>query len=156
MTVLRVNTTDEQAFPRRRNPSEDPGRRGLYCAPPCRQVQCWPEGMAQRTVRRRDVVREKRRPLKPFSSEGVRRDVIFVTLSLLLVLFLCVLAADISAVMAGSSRIGRLNVSISSLEESNSLLRQELSRAGSRAFTLPEAGGQESGWIVLPSRVPEE
>ena len=75
---------------------------------------------------------------------------------ILLVLFLCVITADISAVLAGSSRIGRLNVSISSLEESNSLLRQELSRAGDRAFTLTEAGGQESGWIVLPSSVPEE
>lgn len=151
MTVLRVNATAEHVFPRQRNASPAFGSRG--CCPAARG---WVRSPEFRGACRRDVIMEKRRPLPPFSREGIRRDVIIVMLSLLLVLFLCVLAADISAVMAGSSRIGRLNVSISSLEESNSLLRQELSQAGSRAFTLPETGGQESGWIVLPSPVPEE
>ena len=101
---------------------------------------------------------EKRRPLPPFSSEGIRRDVIIVTLSLLLVLFLCVLAADINAVLSGSSRIGRLSVGISSLEENNGLLRKQITRAESMAFTTPQSGSEDPGRTVLLalSFVPEE
>ena len=150
MTVLRVNATDEHVFPRQRSASAAFGGRGY-----CPAAQGWARNMEHRCARRREVIPEKRRPLPPLSSEGIRRDVIIVILSLLLVLFLCVITADISAVLSGSSRIGRLSVGISSLEENNSLLRQELSRAGNNVYTS-RLSGTEPKRIVVLSPVPEE
>ena len=114
--------------------------------------------MELRAVQRNEVIPEKRRPLPPFSREGIRRDVIVVTLSLLLVLFLCVLAVDINAVLAGNQRIGRLSVGISSLEENNGLLRKQITRAESTAFSTRQSGSEDPGRTVLLSLsfVPEE
>lgn len=150
MTVLRVNATDEHVFLRQRNASPAFGGRGY-----CPAAQGWARSLERRSARRHEVIPEKRRPLPPFSREGIRQDVIIVTLSLLLVLFLCVITADISAVLSGSRQVGRLSVGISSLEENNSLLRQELSRAGSSAFTVRLSGAEPERIVVL-SPVPEE
>ena len=153
MTVLRVNATAEHVFPRQRNASPAFGSRG--CCPAARG---WVRSPEFRGACRRDVIMEKRRPLPPFSREGIRRDVIIVMLSLLLVLFLCVLAADINAVLSGSSRIGRLSVGISSLEEHNGLLRKQINRAESAAFSTRQSGSDDPGRTVLLalSFVPEE
>ena len=150
MTVLRVNTTDEHVFPRQRNASPASGGRGY-----CPAAQGWARGLERRSARQRDVIPEKRRPLPAFSREGIRRDFLTVALSLILILFLCILATDLSAMFTGGTRIGRLSVGISSLEESNSLLRQELSRAESRAFSARRSDA-EPGRTVILSPAPEE
>ncbi|MCR5566025.1 MAG: hypothetical protein K6F61_04175 [Clostridiales bacterium] len=153
MTVLRVNAINEHVFPRQRNASQAFSGRGYYPA-----ARGWSRDPEFRGARRHDVIMEKRRPLPPFSREGIRRDVIIVTLSLLLVLFLCVLTADINAVLSGNSRVGRLSVGISSLEEHNGLLRRQITRAESMAFTTPQSGSEDPGRTVLLalSFVPEE
>ena len=62
-----------------------------------------------------------------FSAEGIRWDVLAIALTLVLALFITVLAADVDALFAHGGRIGELNAGIASLETNNSSLREALS-----------------------------
>ena len=129
MTVLRGNTTEEYAVPRRGNTFADSGRQSAWSVPVSGQVQNWTRGMENSSGRQHGVIDEKRPSLPAFSAEGIRWDVLTVVLALVLLLFFCVLAADVEALHAGGERIGKLSDGIRSLEGSNSILREELSVA---------------------------
>ena len=158
MTVLRVNPTEEYAAPRRGNTFADPARRGAWAYPASGQVQNWTRGMENSRGRRRGVIDEKRSSLPVFSAEGIRWDVLVIALSLVLLLFVCILAADVEAVFAGGDRIGRLSAGIESLEGSNSMLRQELSAALNHPVLRNKAADTETlnERIVVLSPAPQE
>lgn len=149
MTVLHVNATDKHISSRRRSASAVPGRRAVYYIPR-RQVQDWTRGLENHTGRRRSVIAEKRIGLPAFSAESLLRGV----LAAVLILLVIILLADLAAVHAGGSRIGRLSAGISSLEESNSLLRQEISRTGGGALARLQAD-EEPERVVVLSPAPE-
>ena len=158
MTVLRVNPTEEYAAPRRGNTFADSGRRGAWPQPSSGQVQSWTRGMEISSGRRRGVIDEKRTSLPAFSAEGIRWDVLVVALSLVLVLFVSILAADVGELFAGGERIGRLSDGIRSLEGSNSILRAELSVALNHPVLRSKAEGAETvnETIVVLSPAPQE
>lgn len=124
MTVLRANISDEHALPRRRNAFFGP--RGSFSVPVSPQTQSWTKSLEINAGKRRSVIAEKKTPMRPFSSEGIRWDVLVVLLALALLLFICILVSDVSALCSGGYRIGRLSDGIASLEESNSALREKL------------------------------
>ena len=107
------------------------GRRKKPDASPFPQTLNWTSGGRSRSDGRRDVITEKRQPLPALSAEGIRWDVLAVTLTLVMAVFLFVLILDVSALFAGNDRIGRLSAGIASLESSNSILQEELSWARS-------------------------
>ena len=90
------------------------------------------------------VIPERKKPLPAFSGEGIRWDVWVTVLSLVLVLALCVLCIDIGALESGSRRIGKLTSGISSLEQRNSFLREEISDALSDPLLVFTAAKQET------------
>ena len=148
MTVLRLNT-DEHVFPRRQI-ANGFRRRGNYSVFLSRQVR-------NRPAARCGVIAEIKRPQRAFSAEGLRGDVKVIALTLALVLFLCVLIADVSALCAGGDRIGRLSSGIASLEQDNDLLREEISlaRIRARSYERQQADGEPDTVVVL-SPAPEE
>ena len=158
MSVLRVNPTEEYAAPRRGNTFADSGRRGARPQPASGQVQNWARGMEISSGRRHGVIDEKRSSLPAFSAEGIRWDVLVVALSLVLVLFIGILAADVSELFAGGERIGRLSDGIRSLEGSNSMLRAELSVALNHPVLRSRAGDAETAGetVVILSPAPQE
>ena len=93
-----------------------------------------------------------------FSAEGIRWDVLIVALTLVLALFLAILAADVDALFAHGGRIGELNAGIASLETNNSSLREALSGAHSLAgsYRISKAEDGESERIVVLSPAPIE
>ena len=105
---------------------------------------------------RRDVIAEKKAPLPAFSPEGIRWDVLVIVLSLAALLFLGILIADVSALYTGGTRIGKLSTGITSLEASNGLLREEISRASVQSFELRSAENEEPERIVVLSPAPAE
>lgn len=139
MTVLRLNT-DERFFSR---------RQGGYSVFLSRKSRYIP-------ATRRNVIAEKKSPLPAFSTEGVRWDILVVVLSLVLALLLCILIADLYAVFAGGTRIGRLSSGITLLEENNSLLRDRLSGATGQPFMLRHADTEEPERIIILSPTPAE
>lgn len=139
MTVLRMNT-DDHSFSR---------RRGGYSVFLSRQDRSFPAA-------RRDVIAEKKAPLPAFSTEGVRWDVLVITLSLVLLVFIGILAADLNALYTGGTRIGRLSSGIASIEESNDLLRAEISRASLKSFRFQRTESTEPERIVILSPSPAE
>lgn len=93
-----------------------------------------------------------------FSAEGIRWDVLAIALTLVLALFITVLAADVDALFAHGGRIGELNAGIASLETNNSSLREALSGAHSLAgsYRISKAEDGESERIVVLSPAPVE
>ena len=81
------------------------------------------------TTGRREVIAERRTALPVFSARGIRWDVLMTALLLLFLLFAGILLSDMGALYAGGERIGRLSNGITSLEDTNSQLRQKLSLA---------------------------
>ena len=108
---------------------------------------------------RRRVIAEKRRPLRPVSVEGVRWDVLVITLGLALLVFLGVLFSDAEALLTGGERIGSLQAGIESLESTNFSLREKLSIARSHPVlvqkSLEKAQAEEPERVVLLSPPPE-
>ena len=155
MTVLRMNTTDIHASPRLWNESAQSRRRAGFAVPASPQIQSWARGMEVRAVRHRSVIAEKRHPLPVFSSEGIRWDVLMVALSLILLLLIGILVSDVSALYAGDDRISRLSTGIASLERSNSILRDEISRTQFVPAKTRNAESEESERIVIPSPEPK-
>ena len=148
MTVLRINS-DEYAYPRRRNDSAGFRRRdGISVS--------FYQPVRRDTVLKRGVIAEKNRPLPAFSLEGIRWDVLLVTLSLILLVIFCILGSDLEALVNGGSRIRKLNAGIASLEESNSLLREQISRTAGQGFLVRNATGEEPERIVVLSPAPME
>ena len=148
--------SDEHALPRRRNAFFSP--RGSFPVPVSPQTQSWTRSLEINAGRRRDVIAEKRKPMPPFSSEGIRWDVLIVALTLVLALFLAILAADVDALFAHGGRIGELNAGIASLETNNSSLREALSGAHSLAgsYRISKAEDGEPERIVVLSPAPIE
>ena len=149
MTVLRLNT-DEHVFPHRQNAYPGFRRRGNYSVFLSRQVR-------NRPAARHGVIAEKRRPQRAFSGEGLRSDVQAIALVLALVLFLCVIVADVSALCAGGNRIGALSSGIAVLEQDNDMLREEISLARNRArsYELQKTADTEPGTVVVLSPAPQ-
>ena len=108
--------------------------------------------------RRRGVIDKKDASLPAFSSEGIRWDVLVIALSLALLLFVCILAADVEAVFAGGDRIGKLSEGIESLEGTNSILRQELSVALNHPVLRSKAESETvlNERVIILSPSPEE
>ena len=108
--------------------------------------------------RQRGVIAEKRSSLPAFSAKGIRWDVLTVALSLILLLFVCILAADVEALFAGGNRIGKLSAGIRSLEGSNSILREELSVALNHPVlrNKSESGEPLNETVVVLSPAPAE
>ena len=148
LTVLRLNS-EEYSFSRRRSEFAGLRRRGGYSVYQTRQPRRFPES-------HRTVIAEKSRPLPAFSLEGIRWDVLLVTLSLILLVIFCILGSDLEALVNGGSRIGKLHAGIASLEESNSLLREQISRTAGQGFLVRNATGEEPERIVVLSPAPME
>ena len=153
MTVLRVKKP-YQAY--------QPSPRGDAFA--SRQVQDWTRHLDYSAGRRRVIAREDS-AVPAFSSRGIRRDVLAVTVALLLVLFAGILFADMSTIWAGGSRIGELSAGIESLEGTNASLQQQLSfamrhpvltRMSAQAEAEAEAEAREEQVITLSALLPEE
>ena len=108
------------------------------------------------SVLKRCVIAEKKHPLPAFSSEGIRLDVLVITLALALLLFVCVLSADLEAVVRGGKQIGKLNAGIAMLEADNSYLREQISRTASQSFPVRKAADEEPERIVILSPAPME
>ncbi len=143
MSVLRMDPPDEYAVPIRRKKAD---------VPVSPQTQSWARGNGRRSIKRNDVIPEKRLPLPAVSAEGIRWDVLIISLSLIALLFLGVLCADIGALFSGGDRIGKLTAGIASLENSNSILREELSWA--RADLSAGLKESEPARIVILSPTP--
>lgn len=107
---------------------------------------------------RREVITERKTALPLFSAKGIRWDALMVTLLLILLLFTGILLADMQALHAGGSRIGKLSAGITSLEDSNSQLRQELSLAMNHSALLSRAESINpvNETVIVLSAAPEE
>lgn len=112
--------------------------------------------MENRSGRKRSVIPEKSHPLRAFSAEGIRGDILTAVLALVLLLCICIICLDVSALHAGGDRLDRLSEGIASLEESNSVLRAELSWAQANPFIVPKAEEVEPERVVVISPVPPE
>ena len=157
MTVLRMNTTENSAYPRCPHPFGIPGQREGFAVPASPQTRAWTREAKARRGKRRSVIAEKTRPLPMFSAEGIRRDVLAVALVLVLVLFLAVLVSDVNALFDHGSRIGELNAGIASLETNNSSLREAISGAEYLAGTYRiSKAGEEPERVVVLSPAPVE
>ena len=158
MTVLRMNTTENSAYPRCPHPFGIPGQREGFAVPASPQTRTWTRDVRPGRGRRRSVIAEKTQPLPMFSAEGIRWDVLIVALTLVLALFLAILAADVDALFAHGGRIGELNAGIASLETNNSSLREALSGAQYLAGTyrLSKAEDGEPERVVVLSPAPIE
>ena len=143
MTVLRLNSV-AYSFSRRRSGFAGLRRRGGYSVYQTRQTRRFPD--TQHTV-----ITEKSRPLSAISGEGVRWDVLVVALSLVLLLIVCILGADLEAMVNSGKRISKLNAAIISLEVDNSFLQEQISRAAAESFFLQKTGSAESEKIVFLS-----
>ena len=108
--------------------------------------------------RRHGVIDKKRSSLPVFSPDGVRWDVLVIALALALLLFVCILAADVGAIFAGGDRIGKLSAGIESLEGTNSILRQELSVALNHPVLRSKAESETelNERVVILSPSPEQ
>ena len=148
MTVLRLNS-EEYSFSRRRSGFAGLRRRGGYSVYQTRQPRRFPAS-------HHTVIAEKSRPLPAFSGEGVRWDALVITLSLVLLLIVCVLGADLEAVVSGGKRINKLNAGIVSLEADNSYLREQISRTAAGSFFLQRTGDTETEHVVVLSPAPVE
>ena len=153
MTVLRANMSDEHALPRRRNAFFSP--RGSFPVPVSPQTQSWTRSLEINAGRRRDVIAEKRKPMPPFSSEGIRWDVLVVLLALALLLFICILVSAVSALCSGGYRIGRLNSGIASLEETNTHLQEKLYWERDRWVLPRSADSADAERTVILSLAPQ-
>lgn len=142
MSVLRMDPPDEYAVSGRRKQTEDP------LSP---QIQSWANGIEHRNVKRHNVIPEKKLPLPAVSAEGIRWDVLAVTLTLIVAAFLIVLISDVSALSAGNDRIGRLSAGIASLESSNSILREEISWARTDLSANQKEGDPVRTVILSPA-----
>ena len=120
MTVVRANTAEYTASPRCPHPFGIPGQREGFAVPASPQTRTWTRDVRPGRGRRRSVIAEKTQPLPMFSAEGIRWDVLAIALTLVLALFITVLAADVDALFAHGGRIGELNAGIASLETNNS------------------------------------
>ena len=158
MTVLRTNPAKEYTAPGWGYPFAGSGLQGSRVVPASRQVQNWTRGMEISTGRQRSVINEKQNTLPAFSAKGIRWDVLTVALSLILLLFVCILAADIGALFSGGGRIDRLSAGIESLEGTNAILRQELSAAMNHPVLRNMAGSSEplNERVVVLSPAPEK
>ena len=157
MTVLRINTAEDSAYPRCPHPFGIPGQRGGLAVPSSPQTRAWTRNVKYGRGKRRSVVAEKTRPLPMFSAEGIRWDVLAVALTLVLALFLAVLAADVDALNTHGSRIGELNAGIASLKTNNSSLREAISGAQNLAGTYRISKAEEEPErIVVLSPAPIE
>ncbi|MBR5960034.1 MAG: hypothetical protein IKZ98_03500 [Clostridia bacterium] len=153
MAVRRMNTIQGYTLPQREGMFPVPGQQQAFSPYSSRQVQDWTRGLNSGS-RNRSVVTETVRTLPVFSSDGIRWDVLLVTLALLLMLFFSVLLSDVQALNAGGQRIGQLSEGIASLEDNNALLQAELDvslrnvalSAQVSTLTLP-AGGVLTGSI---------
>ena len=121
--------------------------RPMYASP---QVQSWARGLEIHTGRQRRVISEQRTTLPLFSARGVRWDVLIVALTLIALLFLGILCADLGALFSGGDRIGKLSDGIASLESSNSLLREQLSLAMLHPVLLSKAESMNPDLSELP------
>lgn len=158
MTVVRANTAEYTASPRCPHPFGIPGQREGFAVPASPQTRTWTRDARSGRGKRRSVIAEKTQPLPMFSAEGIRWDVLIVALTLVLALFLAILAADVDALFAHGGRIGELNAGIASLETNNSSLREALSGAHSLAgsYKISKAEDGESERIVVLSPAPVE
>ena len=152
-----MNSTEEYVAPRRGNTFVDFSRRGVRSVPASRQVQNWTRGMEISYARQHEVIAEKKSSLPVFSAKGIRWDVLTVALSLVLLLFIGILIADVGALYAGGERIGKLSAGIASLEGSNSILREELSTALNHPVLRNKDSGVElNETVVVLSPAPAE
>lgn len=157
MTVLRMNTADNSAYPRCPHPFGIPGQREGFAVPASPQTRAWTREVKSGREKRRGVIAEKKQPLPMFSAEGIRWDVLAVALALVLVLFLAVLISDVNALYTHGDRIGSLNAGIASLEINNSSLREAISGAHSLAGTYVRSGADsEPERVVVLSPAPLE
>ena len=158
MTILRMNTAEDSAYPRCPHPFGIPGQRGGLVVPSSPQTRAWTRDIKSRRGKRRSVVAEKTHPLPMFSAEGIRWDVLAVALTLVVALLLAILVSDVDALNAHGSRIGELNAGIASLETNNSFLREAISGAQSLAGTyrLSKADEGEPERVVVLSPAPIE
>ena len=121
-------------------------------------MQDWTRRMEISTAGHREVIAERRTALPVFSAKGIRWDVLMTALLLLFLLFTCILLSDMGALYAGGERIGRLSNGITSLEDTNSRLRQELSLAvnypAQRSKT--ESIAEISETVIILSAIPDE
>ena len=158
MTVLRIKSSDGYVSSRLGGAVADPRRQSAWTVPASRQIQDWTRGMEISSTRRRNVISERRTALPVFSAKGIRWDALTAALLLILLLFAGILLADMGALYAGGERIGKLSAGITSLEDSNSVLRQELNRAMNHPVLLSstESMIQINETIVIPSAIPEE
>ena len=124
---------------------------------PSRQVQDWTRGLDGRNGWRQ-VIDEKRPALPAFSANGIRRDVLLVTLSLVLLIFLGVLFSDLEALHSGGNRIAQLSAGIETLEDTNVLLRDRLSVAMSHPVLQHASASEETknNLLIIRSTLPEE
>ena len=149
MTVLRM-----PAYPEYTTPRKGSAFRARRQGAQFRQVQDWTRSIPARPARR--AVIAERNPVTPsFSARSNRQDALTAVLVLLLVLFLVVIIADVSALCAGGERIGRLSSGIASLEQSNNLLREEIARAQSEPFIFQRADNGEPERVVILSPAPQ-
>ena len=156
MTVLRMNTTENSAYPRCPHPFGIPGQRGGLVVPVSPQTRTWTRETRGRG-KQRSVIAEKTHPLPMFSAEGIRQNMPAVVLVLVLVLFLAVLVSDVNALFDHGSRIGELNAGIASLETNNSSLREAISGAEYLAGTYRiSKAGEEPERVVVLSPAPVE
>ena len=148
MTVLRMNAYREYSAPRRR------GFFSVRRHPACRRVKVR-TGRHYTRLAGHTVIAEKRMAAPAFSAGGVRRDVLRILLALILVLFVSVLLADLSALCSGGTRIGKLSAEIRSINSSNTLLQEELARIS--AHPVPVMQNQEKDAetvITLSAAIP--
>ena len=153
-----MNSSDRYASPRPGGVFVDPFRKNTWSVPASRQIQDWTRGMEISSTRRREVIAERRTALPVFSSKGIRWDVLMVSLLLLLLLLMGILLADMEALHAGGERIGKLSTGIISLEDTNSLLRQELSVAMNHPVlrSKAESMAPENETVIILSASPAQ
>ena len=91
-----------------------------------RQAQNWTTAMNHGTAGRRDVIAERTTKLRAVSSEGIREDIAYIIISLIVVMAVSLLLADLSALQSSSSAAGKLSSEITILENTNSSLSERL------------------------------
>ena len=120
-----MNSIQGYALPQQEGLFSVPGRQQFPSPCSSRQVQDWTRGLNSGS-RNRSVVTETVHALPVFSSRGIRRDVLLVTLALVMVLLFGILFSDLQALSAGRQRIGQLSEGIACLEDNNALLQAQL------------------------------
>ena len=89
-------------------------------------TQDWMNGMSISPSGRFQVVEEIRPKQKTFSREGIRWNVAWIILFVVVFLCAAVLTADVAGMGLGSRSIGRLNSKIADLTRRNNELKQEV------------------------------